>query len=91
MQLNTETFLLDLVEAQEAVPELEHYDARLIAPELLEVTIHKGQRLNDVFARLDALGVHVSSMRNKSNRLEQLFVTLTQTHGSAETLVHASG
>ena len=91
MQLNTETFLLDLVEAQESIPELEHYDARLIAPELLEVTIRKGQRLNDVFARLDHLGVHVSSMRNKSNRLEQLFVTLTQTHGSAETLLHASG
>ena len=53
--------------------------------------MHKGQHLNDVFRALDAAGLEVASMRNKSNRLEQLFVSLTRSEGSAETLVHAAG
>ena len=43
----------------------------------LEVTLQKGQELNDVFAQLTQSGVGVVSMRTKSNRLEELFINLT--------------
>jgi ABC-2 type transport system ATP-binding protein len=39
------------------------------------VEVEKGQRSTDVFAALDAAGVGVISMRNRANRLEEMFVT----------------
>jgi ABC-2 type transport system ATP-binding protein len=90
-QLNTETLLLDVVEPLTETPEVEHFAMRRLDTHCLEVDIRRGQRLNEVFAHLDALGIHVSSMRNKSNRLEQLFVSLTQSQGSAETLLDGTG
>ncbi|TVS16287.1 MAG: ABC transporter ATP-binding protein [Gammaproteobacteria bacterium] len=90
-QLGTETLVLDLADPLSEVPNLEPFVARRTEAACLEVDIDKGQNLNEVFARLDAAGIRVRSMRNKSNRLEQLFVALTQSDGSTETLVHAAG
>jgi ABC-2 type transport system ATP-binding protein len=42
----------------------------------VEVEVSKGQSLNDIFSRLSAQGVRVISMRNKVNRLEELFMRL---------------
>jgi ABC-2 type transport system ATP-binding protein len=42
----------------------------------LEVSLPKQKSINALFASLDKLGVHVLSMRNKSNRLEELFLRL---------------
>lgn len=47
-------------------------------PLTLEVTLKKGESLNDVFAQLDAQQVDVASMRNKSNRLEELFLGIVE-------------
>ena len=44
----------------------------------MEVDIKRGETLNDVYDALSAASIHVTSMRNKANRLEQLFVDLTQ-------------
>ena len=44
----------------------------------LEVALKKGESLNDVFAQLSAQGVQIASMRNKSNRLEELFISLVE-------------
>ena len=44
----------------------------------LEVTISKGEDLNRLFAYLSSQDIHVKSMRNKSNRLEELFVRLVE-------------
>ena len=44
----------------------------------LEIDVEKSHSLNDVFARLTALGIAVHSMRNKANRLEELFVSLVE-------------
>lgn len=44
----------------------------------LEVTLKKGESLNDVFAQLSTQGVQIASMRNKSNRLEELFMSLVE-------------
>ncbi len=47
----------------------------------LEVEISKDDNLNDIFARLSALGIEVLSMRNKANRLEEIFMRLVERRG----------
>jgi len=75
-QLNTETFILDLEETFEQPPVLAGYQVKLESEHRLEVTVEKDQGLNELFAVLAEQGIHVTSMRNKSNRLEELFVSL---------------
>lgn len=75
-QLNTETFMLDLEETFEQPPVLAGYEVKLESEHRLEVTVEKDQGLNELFAVLAEKGIHVTSMRNKSNRLEELFVSL---------------
>jgi len=54
----------------------------LIDETTIEVDFMKGQSMNELFERLNQSGVQISSMRNKSNRLEELFLKLTTTEGS---------
>ncbi|MDH3375562.1 MAG: ABC transporter ATP-binding protein [Gammaproteobacteria bacterium] len=83
-QLNTETFVLDLIEAVDTLPVLEQRVAR-IDRTTLEIDVTKDRNINDVFADLSAHGIKVKSMRNKANRLEQLFIGLVNgTGGGAE-------
>jgi ABC-2 type transport system ATP-binding protein len=77
-QLNTETFILDLAEELHNPPESQDYRALLLNPQQLQVTINRQQNLNTVFAALSNIGVQVTSMRNKTNRLEELFIDLVQ-------------
>ena len=76
-QLNTVTFVMDLAAPLAAVPTLPGYEVKQSDEMQLEVTLQKGQELNDVFAQLTQSGVGVVSMRTKSNRLEELFINLT--------------
>ena len=76
-QLNTVTFVMDLAAPLAAVPTLPGYEVQQSDDMQLEVTLQKGQELNDVFAQLTLSGVGVVSMRTKSNRLEELFINLT--------------
>ena len=87
-QLTTETFVVDLAEPVGAVPEVPGFAFRKVDAQRLELDLTRGQHLNAAFAALDGAGLKVMSLRNKSNRLEQLFVSLTASEGSAETLVH---
>jgi len=75
-QLNTETFILDISPAQSECPKLEGYQVTLQGDHTLLVDVEKSQGLTRVFAQLSEQGVEVTSMRNKSNRLEELFVSL---------------
>jgi ABC-2 type transport system ATP-binding protein len=77
-RLHTETFVLDIAGALRVAPELPGYDVERIDDHTLEIEITKGQSLNEVFARLSALGIMVTSMRNKVNRLEELFMSLVE-------------
>lgn len=80
-KLTVETFILDLaLDGRE--PFLSGYNWQLNDNHSLEVEVQKEQGLNNVFAQLNEQGVRVLSMRNKSNRLEELFVTLVE-HGRA--------
>jgi ABC-2 type transport system ATP-binding protein len=78
-QLNTEVFILDLTKALPSNFSLTNFHFQTIAEDGLEVSIEKGQSLNQVFTQLSAQQVEVRSMRTKSNRLEELFVNLV--HG----------
>jgi len=87
-QLTTETFVVDLAEPVAVAPEVPGFAFRQVDAQCLELDLTRGQHLNAAFAALDSAGLKVMSLRNKSNRLEQLFVSLTASEGSAETLVH---
>ena len=76
-QLNTVTFVMDLAGPLASAPTLPGYEVKQSDDMKLEVTLQKGQELNEVFAQLTQSGVGVVSMRTKSNRLEELFINLT--------------
>jgi ABC-2 type transport system ATP-binding protein len=75
--LHTVTFVCDLASPIDAVPVIEGYECVLADSMTLEVEVDKGQSLNEVFLALSARDVSVTSMRTKTNRLEELFVTMT--------------
>lgn len=77
-KLNLETFILDLRRDIDVAPPLNGMVCRLTDPHTLEVDVAKDHNLNDVFTQLTAAKVEVLSMRNKSNRLEELFVELVK-------------
>ncbi|EIR84352.1 ABC transporter ATP-binding protein, partial [Yersinia pestis] len=74
-KLESETFIFDLG-AKSPLPKLEGYGYRLTDTSTLEVDVKREQGLNSLFSQLNVQGVQVQSMRNKANRLEELFVTL---------------
>lgn len=76
-QLQTETFVLDLKESIKDAPVVNGYNITMRDASTLMVEVNKSQTVNEVFEELTRLNLHVTSMRNKSNRLEELFVRLT--------------
>ncbi|MBF8293147.1 MAG: transporter ATP-binding protein [Steroidobacteraceae bacterium] len=82
-KLSHETFVLNLRCAVAGPPPLPGYVSRMTDDHTLEIEVSKEQSLNDIFARLTQGGVEVVSMRNKVNRLEELFMRLVQSKGAA--------
>jgi ABC-2 type transport system ATP-binding protein len=74
--INTETIVLNLQEPLVNLPEVEGYHLLLVNDMHIEITLNQGQDINNVFVVLTAAGIKVTSMRNKTNRLEELFVNL---------------
>ena len=83
-QLNKEVFVFDMEQPLETLPEMQGYTARLLDNYSFEVELEKGDSLNNVFAAISANNIEVASMRNKANRLEELFVSLVESKGGAE-------
>lgn len=81
-KIDKETFVLDLP-ANSVEPKLEGYDFRMIDDHTLEVDATKQQCINGIFSQLSEQGVQVLSMRNKANRLEELFVSLVKQGASS--------
>jgi ABC-2 type transport system ATP-binding protein len=77
-KLHQETFVLNFRAATASAPLLPGYVSRMTDDHTLEVEVTKEQGLNEIFARLSAQGVEVVSMRNKVNRLEELFMRLVE-------------
>ena len=75
-KLQVETFVLDLAQPLQNIPPELHDVARLIDERTLEADVDRAHGLNRLYDQLSRAGIHVQSMRNKTNRLEQLFVNL---------------
>jgi len=75
-RLNTETFILDVESPLQVAPQIPGMDTALMDSQCLEVRVNSGQNINQVFEALSQQGIRITSMRNKTNRLEELFVSL---------------
>jgi len=90
-RLNTEVFVLNLRNSLQQVPKLSSSIATTLTDDhTLEVEIAKEQNLNEVFAQLSAAGIEVLSMRNKVNRLEEIFMRLVDKGAAAPAAAPAS-
>ncbi len=76
--LHVETFVLDLKEPQPLLPPLQGYPSQLLDSHTLEVQVEKNQGISGLIQQLSAHNVEVLSLRNKTNRLEELFVALVE-------------
>ena len=83
-KLNTETFILDLENELSQMPGITGFKVRLTDPTTIEAELRKGQHMNELFRQFTELGIHVRSMRNKSNRLEEFFIRLLKDQTIAE-------
>ena len=77
-RLHTETFVLDLARPVAELPRVEGYRLAARDATTLEVEVSKDRGINALFAALSGQGVDVLSMRNKANRLEELFLRLIE-------------
>ena len=77
-RLDKETFVLDLKHSLQHPFELDGFDYHQIDSTTLEIEIHRGESLNTVFEQLTQKGIEVTSMKNKVNRLEELFLNLVE-------------
>lgn len=77
-KLQVETFILDLKRTLDRLPDLQGYEFSQVDECTLEVLVDKAVGLTSLFAQLHEQGVEVVSMRNKANRLEELFVSLVE-------------
>jgi ABC-2 type transport system ATP-binding protein len=75
-RLTVDHFVLDLAQPLTSVPELNGYQIELVSERVLNVAVPKEQGLNKLFSELSAQNIQVMSLKNKSNRLEQLFMDL---------------
>lgn len=77
-RLQTESFVLDLRQPLDEPPPLDGYPVRRIDATTLEVDVSRERSVNDLFCALHERGIEVLSMRNKANRLEELFLRLVE-------------
>ena len=77
-KLDVETFVLDLAAASETLPEIPSVKLVRIDELTVEAEMAREHDLNSLFAAFTAHGITVRSMRNKANRLEELFVRLVE-------------
>lgn len=85
-QLDTETFILDLETPMKSIPDLGVFSCSLQDEYSLAVEIKREQSLNGLFLQLQQQGITITSLRNKSNRLEETFLDLTKDNTANEDL-----
>lgn len=81
-QLNKEVFIFDVKGSLKNLPTLDGHRVAAIDEHSFEVEVEKGQSLNGVFSQLTAQQIEIISMRNKANRLEELFVAMVNANKS---------
>lgn len=73
---HVQTIICDLKHPVYEKPAIPVYAHQFIDESTLEIEIKQNQSLNDLFQTLTQLNLEVTSMRNKTNRLEELFINL---------------
>ncbi len=81
-KLQREVFVLSLRDPLNTAPKLAGFETSLIEDCELEVTIDSDNDLNALFAHLNEMGIGIVSLRNKANRLEELFIGLVESKQS---------
>jgi len=83
-ELDSQVFILDTANEMNGKPEITIDDVLIhrIDSHSLEVKVPNGKLINEVFKELDKQGLEISSMRNKTNRLEQLFLSRLRNNGN---------
>lgn len=76
LKLNKETFIFNLVNPLSIAPKLSGFRTTLVDNSTVEIEVNKDKNLNELFVLLTQLNIKVSSMRNKSNRLEAFFLNM---------------
>jgi ABC-2 type transport system ATP-binding protein len=84
-QLNVQTFVLDIAPPLSPSLSLSNYTHRFLDENTLEVELDRHQSMNDLFQWLTLNNIHVHSLRNKTNRLEELFMHLVTAHKKEST------
>ncbi len=82
-KLKVQSYVLTLETPRDEVPQIDGFEIRGAADGGIEIDVVDDQSLNDMFAALSAAGLRISSMRTKSNRLEELFLRLTDSGAKA--------
>ncbi len=77
-RIHVHHFLLDLAKPLETAPQLAGCVCELVEDKVLSVSVPKDKSLNQLFAQLSEQAIEVVSLKNKSNRLEQLFMDIVQ-------------
>lgn len=77
-RLDVQGFVLDLDKPISAAPQIEGFPMRLDDPTTLVAAVSKDNNINDLFKLLSAQSIQVNSMRNESNRLEELFIEMVK-------------
>lgn len=88
-KLNTETFVLDIDQRVSEAPALKGFNTRVHEGHI-EVDVHKHQNMNELFEELNKQSWRVTSIRAKSNRLEELFLDLVETGKREKTITGAA-
>ena len=79
-KLDVQSFVLDLNQPLNNLPSIAGYTMTLSDPSTLVVAIEKDKSINEFFAELSKMGISVKSMRNESNRLEELFMEIVKSN-----------
>ena len=77
-RLDVQGFVLDLEEHLESEPKIDGYSLKLEDSLTLVTAINKNKSINNLFDELNKLGIKVKSLRNESNRLEELFIEMVK-------------
>ena len=80
-RLQREVFVLTVEDELDDAPTLAGFETRLLDDGELEIEKGPGTDMNDLFAELDARGIRVASLRNRANRLEEMFMHLVERKG----------
>lgn len=77
-RLDVQGFVLDINQSLEVAPSISNFEINLQDATTLNVAIKRDQSINDLFDQLTEQGIEVSSMRNESNRLEEMFIEMVK-------------